>query len=135
MLSNRGGWFFIDDIIVKPEFMPEFLPKLNKILSQYPLVYTIAGHVGNGNFQLLNFAREPMISGNAVFAKTHDAARLFAITISTFVNVLAVLHPRFECSELGTFQIFKNILSGFESSQRAGIRAARLNCTFHIDLY
>jgi len=44
---------FIDDIIVRPEFLPEFLPKLNKILSQYNLVYTIAGHVGNGNFHII----------------------------------------------------------------------------------
>ncbi|GAC1413117.1 MAG: hypothetical protein NVSMB66_4200 [Candidatus Doudnabacteria bacterium] len=44
---------FIDDIIVKPEFLPEFLPKLNKILQQYNLIYTIAGHVGNGNFHII----------------------------------------------------------------------------------
>ncbi|MBU6447619.1 FAD-binding oxidoreductase [Patescibacteria group bacterium] len=44
---------FIDDIIVRPEFLPEFLPKLNKILAQYNLIYTIAGHVGNGNFHII----------------------------------------------------------------------------------
>lgn len=44
---------FIDDIIVKPEHLPEFLPKLNKILQQYNLIYTIAGHVGNGNFHII----------------------------------------------------------------------------------
>ena len=45
---------FIDDIIVRPEFMPEFLPKLNAILADYPgLIYTIAGHVGNGNFHII----------------------------------------------------------------------------------
>lgn len=52
---------FIDDIIVKPEFLPEFLPKLNKILNKYPITYTIAGHAGNGNFHiipLMDFADE-----------------------------------------------------------------------------
>ncbi len=44
---------FIDDIIVKPEYLPEFLPKLNQILQRYKLVYTIAGHVGNGNFHII----------------------------------------------------------------------------------
>ncbi len=44
---------FIDDIIVRPEFLPEFLPKLNKILDQYPITYTIAGHAGNGNFHII----------------------------------------------------------------------------------
>lgn len=44
---------FIDDIIVRPEFLPEFLPKLNKILDKYPITYTIAGHAGNGNFHII----------------------------------------------------------------------------------
>lgn len=44
---------FIDDIIVRPENLPEFLPALNGILSQYNLIYTIAGHVGDGNFHII----------------------------------------------------------------------------------
>jgi len=45
---------FIDDIIVRPEHLPEFLPKLNEILGQYKnIVYTIAGHAGNGNFHII----------------------------------------------------------------------------------
>jgi FAD/FMN-containing dehydrogenase len=45
---------FIDDIIVRPEFLPEFLPKLDTIFKKYPeLVYTIAGHAGNGNFHII----------------------------------------------------------------------------------
>lgn len=44
---------FIDDIIVKPEHLPEFLPELNTILSQYNIVYTVAGHAGNGNFHII----------------------------------------------------------------------------------
>ncbi len=53
-VSGKRTAPFIDDIIVRPEFMPEFLPKLNVILSQYPhLIYTIAGHVGNGNYHII----------------------------------------------------------------------------------
>jgi FAD/FMN-containing dehydrogenase len=44
---------FIDDIIVLPEKLVEFLPRLNAILNQYKLVYTLAGHIGNGNFHLI----------------------------------------------------------------------------------
>ena len=46
---------FIDDFIVKPEYMPEFLPKVNAILDKYKkdLIYTIAGHPGNGNFHII----------------------------------------------------------------------------------
>ena len=45
---------FIDDFVIKPDYLPEFLPKLNKILTRYPsLIYTIAGHVGDGNFHII----------------------------------------------------------------------------------
>jgi FAD/FMN-containing dehydrogenase len=44
---------FIDDIIVRPEFLPKFLPELNSILGEYSLTYTLAGHVGDGNFHII----------------------------------------------------------------------------------
>ena len=46
---------FIDDIVVRPLYLPEFLPKLNTILEQYKnyMVYTIAGHPGDGNFHII----------------------------------------------------------------------------------
>lgn len=44
---------FIDDIIVNPHQLPEFLPKLQSIIAEYKLEYTIAGHAGNGNFHII----------------------------------------------------------------------------------
>lgn len=46
---------FIDDVIVRPEKLSEFLPRLNAILEPYSdrMIYTIAGHVGNGNFHII----------------------------------------------------------------------------------
>lgn len=45
---------FIDDFIVRPEYLQEFLPQLNSIFSKYPnLIYTIAGHLGDGNFHII----------------------------------------------------------------------------------
>lgn len=44
---------FIDDVVVRPEFLPEFLPKMRSILDRYKLIYTIAGHAGNGNFHII----------------------------------------------------------------------------------
>jgi FAD/FMN-containing dehydrogenase len=44
---------FVDDVVVQPKDMPEFLPKMRKILDDYKLVYTIAGHAGNGNFHII----------------------------------------------------------------------------------
>ena len=51
---------FIDDIIVRPEFLPKFIPELNQILKKYDLTYTIAGHAGDGNLHiipLMDFSR------------------------------------------------------------------------------
>ena len=52
-VKNKHTAPFIDDIIVRPEFLPEFLPKLNLILNKYPIEYSIAGHAGNGNFHII----------------------------------------------------------------------------------
>jgi FAD/FMN-containing dehydrogenase len=43
----------IDDIIVHPKDLPVFLPELEKILSKYDLIYTVAGHMGNANFHII----------------------------------------------------------------------------------
>jgi FAD/FMN-containing dehydrogenase len=44
---------FIDDIIVRPEFLPKFLPDLHNILQKYDLLFTLAGHAGDGNFHII----------------------------------------------------------------------------------
>lgn len=59
-VSGKRTAPFIDDIIVRPEFLPKFIPELNEILSHYDLEYTIAGHAGDGNFHiipLMDFSR------------------------------------------------------------------------------
>lgn len=44
---------FIDDLVVAPKYLPEFLPKLRKIIRKYKLFATIAGHMGDGNFHII----------------------------------------------------------------------------------
>ncbi len=44
---------FIDDCVVNPESYPQFLPELDALLSKYPFTFTVAGHIGNGNFHIL----------------------------------------------------------------------------------
>ncbi|OYV63470.1 MAG: hypothetical protein B7X03_01765 [Parcubacteria group bacterium 21-58-10] len=46
---------FIDDFVVPPSCYPEFLPKLTALIDQYKshFIYTIAGHIGNGNFHII----------------------------------------------------------------------------------
>ncbi|MDO8523966.1 MAG: FAD-binding oxidoreductase [bacterium] len=43
---------FIDDFVVPPITLPQFLPKLTEILSKYDLTYAVTGHVGDGNFHI-----------------------------------------------------------------------------------
>lgn len=44
---------FIDDVIVKPEHLPKFLPRIRSIIDEYKLDYTVQGHLGNGNFHII----------------------------------------------------------------------------------
>jgi len=45
---------FIDDFVVAPQYLSEFLPQLEQIMNRYPkLIYTIAGHLGEGNFHII----------------------------------------------------------------------------------
>lgn len=45
---------FIEDIVVFPNQLPEFMPKLDAILAKYPdFIYTIAGHAGDANFHII----------------------------------------------------------------------------------
>lgn len=52
--KNRVTACFIEDIIVHPDQLPEFLPRLNQIFARYPsFIYTIAGHAGDANFHIM----------------------------------------------------------------------------------
>ncbi len=44
---------FIDDLVVNPPYLSEFLPKIRKIIKKYKLLATIAGHMGDGNFHII----------------------------------------------------------------------------------
>lgn len=44
---------FIDDIVVRPDVLPEFLPKLQALIKEYGIFVTIQGHIGNGNFHII----------------------------------------------------------------------------------
>jgi len=44
---------FIDDLVVNPEYLPEFLPQIRTIIKKYKLFATIAGHMGDGNFHII----------------------------------------------------------------------------------
>lgn len=44
---------FIDDLVVPPQYLPQFLPELRAIVNKYKLLATVAGHMGDGNFHVI----------------------------------------------------------------------------------
>lgn len=44
---------YIDDFIVPPQYLVQFLPRLQRIIKKYRLFATIAGHMGDGNFHVI----------------------------------------------------------------------------------
>ena len=58
---------FIDDMAVPPRHLPEFVPKLRKVIRRYKLPATIQGHFGDGNFHVI-----PLMD----IAGTKDQAKL-----------------------------------------------------------
>lgn len=44
---------FIDDLVVNPEHLPEFLPEIRSVLNKYKFLATVAGHMGDGNFHII----------------------------------------------------------------------------------
>lgn len=53
-IRNKHTIPFIDDFVVKPEYLSEVLPKVTEIINRYKgFIFTIAGHVGDGNFHII----------------------------------------------------------------------------------
>lgn len=52
-VSDKRTAPFVDDFCVKPEYIPEFLPKVLKILKNHGIKATLAGHAGEGNFHII----------------------------------------------------------------------------------
>lgn len=44
---------FMDDLIVPPAIIPQFLPEIRAVIGKYKLLATIAGHMGDGNFHII----------------------------------------------------------------------------------
>jgi FAD/FMN-containing dehydrogenase len=51
-LKEKHSAPFIDDTIVLPKYLPQFLPELDAMMKEYKLIYSIAGHIGDGNFHI-----------------------------------------------------------------------------------
>lgn len=52
-IKDRHATPFIDDISILPEYFPKFIPALTKILDEHKILYTISGHLGDGNLHVI----------------------------------------------------------------------------------
>ena len=44
---------FMDDLVVPPHTLPQFLPEIRRVINKHKLLATIAGHMGDGNFHII----------------------------------------------------------------------------------
>ncbi|HRN96470.1 MAG TPA: FAD-linked oxidase C-terminal domain-containing protein [Candidatus Levybacteria bacterium] len=71
---------FIDDTCVDPKVLPEMFPKLYKILDDSKLLYTIAGHIGDGNFHII-----PLMN----LSKKEERDKIYEVADKVFDLVLS----------------------------------------------
>lgn len=78
-IKDKHATPYIDDIIVLPQHLPELWPKLTEILDRNHIVYTISGHLGNGNLHIIPL----MDLGNE-----EDRKKIWAVTEEVYNLVL-----------------------------------------------
>src|SRR3989338_1226802 len=116
-VSDKHTAPFIDDFVVLPEHLPEFLPRLYAILDEYNLLYTVAGHVGDGNFHiipLMDFSRPDFIQIiNKLSERVYTLVGEFHGSITGEHNDGLIrtpyLHKMFSPEILNVFQEIKEI--------------------------
>ncbi|MDB5160043.1 MAG: putative oxidoreductase [Candidatus Saccharibacteria bacterium] len=80
---------FIDDMTVQPKYLPEFLPKLRKIIRRYKLPATLSGHFGDGNFHIVPLLN---IEGKRDQAKLEPVMREIIPLVLTYGGTMAGEH-------------------------------------------
>lgn len=70
---------FIDDFVVPPARLAEFLPQLRNIIKKYKLLATIAGHLGDGNFHVVPLMKIDKPAERAKFAPAMKEVNMLVI--------------------------------------------------------
>lgn len=110
---------FIDDLEVHPDDLPDFWPKLTKLLDENKILYTISGHLGDGNLHIIPLmnmkdpqTREKIFS---ITPKVYDLVMGYHGSITAEHNDGLIRGPYLE-KEFGpqVYQIFKEIKAIFD---------------------
>lgn len=80
-LPNTRAEAFLEDTIVPLDNYEPFLRELEAILSEYNMIYTYAGHIGEGSIRLI-----PLVNMEA------EGSAEYVMELETRVNELAVKH-------------------------------------------
>lgn len=110
---------FIDDLIVKPELLPKFLPRLDTILKKYDLVHTFAGHIGDGNVHIITLMdlRDPRSKGiiESLSKQVYDLVLEFGGSVTAEHND-GLLHSAFLKQMYGSkiYTLFKQTKTIFD---------------------
>lgn len=80
---------FIDDMTVQPKYVPEFLPKVRRIIRKYKLPATLSGHFGDGNFHIVPLMD---IEGKADQAKLEPVMRELIPLVLQYGGTMAGEH-------------------------------------------
>ncbi|MEN9390484.1 MAG: hypothetical protein RLZZ283_584 [Candidatus Parcubacteria bacterium] len=133
----------IDDFVVPPPSLPEFLPKLTAILDAYRFPYAVTGHVGDGNFHifpLLDF-KDPRIGSlmRELVEKVHTLVLSYKGSISGEHNDGMIRTPyvetQFGHEMYALFEQVKKIfdpLNIFNPGKKVGL--TRDQSAAHLDL-
>ena len=88
-VKDRQTAPFIDDVIVRPEHLPEFLPKLSAILDKYgdKMISTMAGHAGDGNFHIIPLMKLTDPASRAIIPEV--AKQVYDLVLSYYGSITA----------------------------------------------
>lgn len=110
---------FIDDLEVHPNDLPEFWPKLTKLLDDNKILYTISGHLGDGNLHIIPLMdlKDPATREKifAITPKIYDLVMSYHGSLSAEHNDGLIRSPYLE-REFGSeiYQIFVQIKQIFD---------------------
>ena len=80
---------FIDDLIVRPEKLPEFLPRLYNLLDSYKdkMTYAVGGHPGDGNLHIYSIVDINDRAVRAIIPEVMD--KVYTLTIELGGSITA----------------------------------------------